>query len=202
MRVREDRKRRFVVGKEAVPIKNTITLQGGLHGLESGALEFIAAEDGNTLSKTPQPVPGGLAGLFRCYEISNFLERIACEVVFENGLTGVNAITELAAPAKSIEFSLNNLFSEEGIALSLPVKVRLENAFLGSSCYIGSRQTSPATPHNRHHKPTRTEQTNQRQQRRIRNHRRRRHPQKQLAREQLVRRTSSRRLRRHLLDSS
>ena len=128
----------FVVGKEAVPIKNAITLQGGLHGLESGALEFIAAEDGNTLSKTPQPVPGGLAGLFRCYEISNFLERIACEVVFENGLTGVNAITELAAPAKSIEFSLNNLFAEEGIALSLPVKVRLENAFLGSSCYIGS----------------------------------------------------------------
>lgn len=128
----------FVVGKEAVPIKNAITLQGGVHQLESGALEFIGAEDGNTLSKTPQPVPGGLAGLFRCYEITNFLERIACEIVFENGLTGVNAITELAAPAKSIEFSINNLFSEEGIALGLPVKVRLENAFLGSSCYIGS----------------------------------------------------------------
>jgi len=128
----------FIVGKDTVPIKNAITLQGGVHGTESGALEFIGAEDGNTLSKTPQPVPGGLAGLVKCFEISDFLERLACEVTFENGVTGVNATTELAAPASSIGLSINNLLSEEGTALSLPVKVHLENPFLGSSCYIGS----------------------------------------------------------------
>ena len=73
-----------------------------------------------------------------CYEISNFFERVACEVIFENGLTGVTATTELAAPASSIQISTGNLLSEEGTALLLPVKVHLENPLLGSSCYIGS----------------------------------------------------------------
>jgi hypothetical protein len=129
----------FVIGNTKVPITKTITLQGGIHeNLTTELQEFIAAEDGNTLSKTPQAVPGGLAGLFACKEISNIIERIACEVTFENGLTGVNATTELAAPASSIGISIQNLIEGTGIALSLPVKVHLENPFLGSSCYIGS----------------------------------------------------------------
>jgi hypothetical protein len=127
----------FVVGKVTVPIKNTITLQGGFHESESGQT-FIGAENAETLSKTGQSVPGGLAGLVKCYEITNFLERLACEVIFENGVTGVTATTELAAPASSIAISTNHLLEEEGIALSLPVKVHLENPLLGSSCYIGS----------------------------------------------------------------
>jgi len=129
----------FIIGKEKVPIANTITLQGGVHeNPTTGLDEFIGAEDGNTLSKTPQKVPGGLAGLVKCNEISNFIERIACELVFENGVTGVNATTELAGPASSIGLSLTNLAEASGTALSLPVKVHLENPFLGSSCHIGS----------------------------------------------------------------
>jgi len=127
----------FQLAKEKVPIVNTITLQGGLHNTETGQ-SFIGAEAGNTLSKTPQKVPGGLTGLVKCNEISNIIERIACELVFENGTTGVNATTELAAPASSIGISVENLLTGTGIALSLPVKVHLENPFLGSSCYIGS----------------------------------------------------------------
>jgi hypothetical protein len=127
----------FIVGKERVPISNTITLQGGVKEV-AGSEVFVAAEDGNTLSKTAQKVPGGLAGLVKCNEISNFLERVACEVVFENGLTGVNATTELAAPASAIGISITNLVESRGTALSLPVKVHLENPFLGSACYIGS----------------------------------------------------------------
>ena len=130
---------KFVIAKETVPIEKAITLQGGfIENEETGALSFVGAADGNTLSKTPQKVPGGLTGLVKCNEISNFIERIACELVFENGATGVNAITELAAPATSIGLNEGNLLTEEGTALSLPVKVRLENAFLGSECYIGS----------------------------------------------------------------
>jgi hypothetical protein len=128
----------FVIGKEKVPIVKAITLQGGVKNFASGIETFIGAEDGNTLSKTPQKVPGGLAGLVKCNEISNFLERLACEVTFENGLTGVNATTELAAPATSIELHTFNLLGATGTALSLPLKVHLENPFLGSSCYIGS----------------------------------------------------------------
>jgi hypothetical protein len=133
----------FVVGKKTVPISSTITLQGGFHVIENEELEiegyeFFGAEDGNTLSKTPQNVPGGLAGLINCPEISNFLERLACEITFENGLTGVSATTELAAPATSIGINVNNLIGASGAALTLPIKVKLNNPFLGESCYIGS----------------------------------------------------------------
>jgi len=132
-------KGKFIVGKETVPIVNTITLQGGIHENEATETdEFIGAEGAETLSKTPQKVPGGLLGLVKCNEISNVIERIACELVFENGTTGVNATTELAAPPSSIGISIQNLIEAKGIALSLPVKVHLENPFLGSSCYIGS----------------------------------------------------------------
>lgn len=128
----------FIVGTTTVPIKNAITLQGGLSQNSEGAITFVGAEDGNTLSKTPQAVPGGLAGLVKCYEISNFIERIACEITFENGLTGVNATTELAGPASSIEINLVNILTGGGTGLTLPVKVHLENPLLGGSCYIGS----------------------------------------------------------------
>jgi hypothetical protein len=128
----------FTVGKETVPIKNPITLQGGFKENEDGSLTFIGAANGETLSKTPQPVPGGLAGFFKCPEISNFFERVACELAFENQVTGVNATTELAAPASSIGLNEENLLGETGTALSLPVKVKLENPLLGSECYIGS----------------------------------------------------------------
>jgi hypothetical protein len=50
----------------------------------------------------------------------------------------VNAITERAKPASEIQINKNNLVNKEGVDLSLPVKIRLENSLLGSECYIGS----------------------------------------------------------------
>jgi hypothetical protein len=135
----------ITLGNSTVPIKNTQTLQGGFtENEETGEQHFVGAADGNTLSKTPQPVPGGLAGLIKCNEISNLLLRLSCELVFQNGLTGVNAVTELAGPASSIGLNENHLLTEMGTALTLPVKVKLENPFLGSECYIGSN-ASPLT---------------------------------------------------------
>jgi hypothetical protein len=55
-----------------------------------------------------------------------------------NGLTNVNLTTELAAPATSIALSIENLIFEEGVALGLPLKFHLENALLGSNCFVGS----------------------------------------------------------------
>jgi hypothetical protein len=140
----------FIVGKKTVPITSTITLQGGLNETETG-FAFVAAKDGNTLSKTPQKVPGGLSGLVNCTSIkgSGLLEkaeRATCEAIFENGLTGVNATTELAAPASSIQISLGNLLSGTGTALQLPVKVHLENPLLGSSCFVGSNSAPVVLP--------------------------------------------------------
>lgn len=129
---------KVTIGKETVPIEKSIILQGGFRENESGADEFLGAKNGNTLQKVPQKVPGGLAGLVKCNEITEILERIACELVFENGLTGVNATVELAAPASSIGISELSYFARQGAAFTLPVKVHLENPFLGPSCYVGS----------------------------------------------------------------
>jgi hypothetical protein len=127
-----------VLGSKKVPIVNTVTLQGGTGKAVEGLAPFFGATNGITLSKTPQPVPGGLAGIINCKEISDFFLRLACEVTFENGLTGLNSTLELAKPATEIVVSENNLAAEEGVALKMPVKVHLENPFLGSNCYVGS----------------------------------------------------------------
>src|ERR1700722_9744484 len=142
----------FIVGKKTVPITSTITLQGGLNEAATPTgFEFVAAKDGNTLSKTPQKVPGGLSGLVNCTLItgSGWFEkgaREACEPVFENGFTGVTATTELAAPANQIQISLGALLGGVGTALQLPVKVHLENPLLGSACYVGSNSAPVLLP--------------------------------------------------------
>jgi len=134
---------KVVLGKKSVPIVNPVTLEGGVtqeafEGPEEGYSRMVAAANGQTLSKTAQPVPGGLAGIVNCKEISLGWLRSACEAVFENGVTGVNATLELALPASNIRINQENLVSQAGTALELPVKVHLENPFLGSGCYIGS----------------------------------------------------------------
>ncbi len=131
-----------ILGNKKVPIVKEAVLQGGYteieEGPEAGYAQFFGATNGQTLTKAPQPVPGGLAGLVNCKEISNFLLRISCEVTFENGLTGVNSTLELARPASEIRINENHLAEGQGVALKLPVRVHLENPFLGESCYVGS----------------------------------------------------------------
>jgi hypothetical protein len=129
------------LGKQEVPIVKEEILQGGtLREEVEYVKQLVAAKNGETLTKAAQKVPGGLAGLVECDKISNFIERVLCEGFFENGLTGVNAVTELAAPASSIY--LNTAYEQlgEGTALNLPIKVKLENPLFGSECYIGSNK--------------------------------------------------------------
>jgi hypothetical protein len=130
-----------VLGSKKVPIVNPVLLQGGFGkpNKETKSSAFFGATEGKpTLQAVGQPVPGGLAGLVNCKEISNFILRTACEWTFENGLTGVNSVLELAKPASAIQISESNLSRKEKVAMQLPVKVRLDNPFLGSSCYVGS----------------------------------------------------------------
>jgi hypothetical protein len=133
------------MGSKKVPIENPVILQGG-YGVPDPTTKiskFFGAINGvDTLQKVKQPLPGGLAGLVNCKEISNFLLRISCEVTFENGVTGVNAVLELAKPASEIQINEFNLSRKEGVALKMPVKIHLENPFLGSACYVGS-ESSP-----------------------------------------------------------
>ncbi len=128
----------FTVGKKTVEIKNPIKLQGGLHENSSGELEFIAAEGAETLSKTEETVPGGLLGIKAPTWWPLILQELFNEYVINKGITGVTEITELAKPASAIKLNTTNLIFEEGTALQLPVKVKLNNVFLGNECYVGS----------------------------------------------------------------
>jgi hypothetical protein len=125
------------LGSKVVPIVNTVTMQGGFTKPVEKISKFIAAASGDTLSKTSQPVPGGLLGLVPP-EGSPLLIKELVEAAAKNGLTGVNATLELAGPASGIRISESNLSSRLGVALKLPIKIHLENPFLGSNCYVGS----------------------------------------------------------------
>lgn len=127
----------FTVGKKTVPIDKPITLQGGFHESNTGAQTFLGAENGDTLSKTELTVPGGLLGIVAPKTWPEWLQKAFNEFI-NNGFTGVSEITELARPASDIGINTNNLLEEEGVALSLPVKVKLNNVLLGSACYVGS----------------------------------------------------------------
>lgn len=141
----------FQMGEKTVPLVNPVTLQGGF---SEGT--FLAAENGETLSKTPQPVPGGLLGIEAPGWWPSWLRNWFNNQINE-GLTGVTATVELAAPASSVKVDTFALLIESGTAISLPVKIKLSNAILGSNCYIGSNsnpvvidftsgETSPPPP--------------------------------------------------------
>ncbi len=122
----------FEMGAKTVPLVNPVVLQGGLAGST-----FVAAENGETLSKTQQPVPGGLLGIVAPESWPGWLQSWFNNLINE-GFTGVNATVEVAGPASNIKVNTLNLLLEKGTAISLPTKIKLSNAILGSNCYIGS----------------------------------------------------------------
>lgn len=125
------------VGNTAVPIVNAITLQGAIPNPFSGKQELIAAKNGETLSKTGQPVPGGLLSIIAPTGWPKFLQDLFNKFINE-GVTGVKAVTELVGKG---EVALFNFIGGEGTAVALPVRVKLENPFLGGSCFVGSAKT-------------------------------------------------------------
>ena len=139
-----------ILGKKEVPIEKSVTLQGGYSERteaeeEEGVVyaKFFAATNGVTLSKAAQNVPGGLLGIVP-EASSPALVKALIKFFFENKLTGVTSTLELAKTAGDIKISEAHLAEGQGVALVLPVKVHLENPFLGKSCFVGS-SSSPLT---------------------------------------------------------
>lgn len=128
------------LGNKKLTIEKQIVLQGGAGEPAGGISPFFAATNGVTLTKAGQPVPGGLAGLVPDGKSPPLVKAMA-KFYFENMLTGVNATLELAEPASSIGFGELNLLDGEGLALKLPLKIHLENPFLGKACYVGSSES-------------------------------------------------------------
>jgi hypothetical protein len=137
----------FTLGKKTVPLVNPVTLQGGYEGVNPN-VEFYGAENGETLSKTPQPVPGGLLGITAPTWWPKWAQEWFNNGINE-GLTGVTATVEIAGPTKgltNIKLNTENLLFEEGVALQLPTKIKLSNALLGNECYIGSDKNPVTIP--------------------------------------------------------
>ncbi len=114
----------FKMGTRTVPIVNPVVLQGGFAGFmltTTELLPMIGPRFGaEAVSKTSQPVPGGLTGL---------TELIGGPV---------NATAELAGPVSGIKLAPWLLNSRKGVGIEFPIKVHLENPTLGPNCYVGS----------------------------------------------------------------
>ena len=131
----------FKVGSKTVPLVNPQVLQGGAEAVIGkeilGPLNFFGAANGETLTKSPQPVPGGLLGVTAPSWWPSFLRDLFNDTI-NDGFTGVTATVELAGPPSAVKLSILNTLTTKGTALSMPVKVKLGNPFLGNNCYIGS----------------------------------------------------------------
>lgn len=106
------------VGKVSMQIENPITLQGGYYrDEETGPVveQFYGPPGGEALSKAPETIKGGLLGM------------------------PLHATLELAGQASEIGISTDSIVNQEGVGLSLPARLHLENTLLGRECYVGSR---------------------------------------------------------------
>lgn len=135
------------LGKKVVPIVNPVTFRGAF-GKAAGSeiiggttythiSPFFEASGGPSLSDTPQPVPGGLLGLIPPASSPPSIRALTA-LYNERGASNVTATLEAAGEIFVSEF---DLLIEEEVAQRMPVKIHLENPFLGSSCYIGSNSS-------------------------------------------------------------
>lgn len=126
------------IGNAKVPLVNPVTIQGGFTRQdEEGNARMVDAVNGITMSKTPQPVPGGLLGLVPPGKVPPPLQGLL-KAFSVSKLNQVNATLELARPTNEVLLNENNLAGRIGPGLTMPVKIHLENQLLGGNCYIGS----------------------------------------------------------------
>jgi hypothetical protein len=124
----------FKFGNTTVPVSSPVTFQGG-YSFDFATLgtTFYPAVGADTLSKTPLNVPGGLLGLMNPGGFGGLLEQ-----AFEHAISFANGVTATAELAGTAQFNFFNNLIASGPTLTLPVRIHLENPFLGPNCYIGS----------------------------------------------------------------
>lgn len=125
------------LGESNVPIPSNkhIILQGGV--IQSGTTStWVNAVGAPTLDAAPLDVPGGLISMVSDHWFYGpLLDAFNWSISWANGVT---AKAELVGP---VGFSFQNLLLASGTAVELPIRVKLNNTFLGDSCYIGSSGT-------------------------------------------------------------
>ncbi|WCB96751.1 hypothetical protein DSM104299_05519 [Baekduia alba] len=131
----------FQLGNANVPVTSStpVVLQGGFSLNDDLTTTWFNAVGADTLVKTPLKVPGGLLGLVSTGGWSGFLID-----AFNNAVAAANDVYATAELVGPVKFDYFNYLIEEGSTVQLPVRIHLENPFLGPSCYIGS-SSSPVT---------------------------------------------------------
>lgn len=103
-------------GNREIPVTNPIILRGGIEQISSN---FLYNSEGGIVP-VKQPVPGGLVGLTGYKWLD--------EALGASELLKLYATVELAGTPGNVNESV----------FTLPVKLHLENPFIGNSCYVGS----------------------------------------------------------------
>jgi hypothetical protein len=157
----------ITIGSIRTSIDRRIVIEGGAvpTGNPENEVEyfFVPAPGGDGISTTSLNVPGGLDGIIDCSEVAGAgaLERLTasrCTQTLASKSTDLTATVELATSASHRAiFDERALNTEEGTAITLPIKVHLSNPLLGENCFIGSESrpiqlllitgaTSPGAP--------------------------------------------------------
>jgi len=129
----------FKIGTTTLPIDQPIVLQGGIKWLSDSPL--YAAIGAPTLAAAPAQVPGGLLGIMN--PAPNWPGPLW--TVFWAIVAVTNGVTATMEPVDTVQTNfINALYpptdGTDPTAARLAVRVRLQNPFLGDSCYIGSAQ--------------------------------------------------------------
>lgn len=120
------------LGNSNVPITDDIVLQGGIR-TQGATSTWFDAVGAPTLSPTPLDVPGGLVSMVSDnWFFGPLLDAFNWAISFANA---VDATAEQVGP---VQFSLGKVLTGQPAAVVIPVRVKLDNPFLGGSCYIGS----------------------------------------------------------------
>jgi hypothetical protein len=138
----------FQAGNAVVPLKRPLILQGGLANQPEEEVKgelFVNPENATpTLETQPDEIPGGLTAFIDPSKLTGAALDAYNRAVAEKK-TKVTATIEAAPAAPNVFFQLNNLLREEGTTLTLPVKLKLSNPFLGEDCFAGSDE-APIAP--------------------------------------------------------
>lgn len=127
----------FKIGRASVPINKPIVLQGGVNNI-AGWGDLYVPTDVPAMSPTALDVPGGLLGLMEPDSTwPGPLTQAFWDIV--NTVNDVSATAELVGTAQA-NF-INAAFpppSGDATVIQLPIRIHLQNPFLGNTCYIGS----------------------------------------------------------------
>lgn len=129
----------FKIGKATVPITKPIVLQGGVNNIAGLGALYVPVDGAPAMSATPLEVPGGLLGLM---EPDNTWPGPLAQAFWHivNTVNDVYATAEPVGPAQAnlINASFPPLPPEDPTVIQLPIRIHLQNPFLGNTCYIGS----------------------------------------------------------------